>query len=103
MSSLDDRTMVNAYGLRLDAPKETAHPPTFVLDRKGSVVSASGAIMSHLTVLGIAVQGDGGLLFGLALIAFSSSLVTLILHHRQIPLHCQLFQLTGSSETFSSL
>jgi peroxiredoxin Q/BCP len=29
--------MVNAYGLRWDAPGETAYPPTFVLDRKGVI------------------------------------------------------------------
>jgi len=32
-----DYTMVNAYGLRWDAPGETAYPATFVLDRKGVV------------------------------------------------------------------
>jgi peroxiredoxin len=32
-----DYTMVNAYGLRWNAPKETAYPSTFVLDRKGVV------------------------------------------------------------------
>jgi peroxiredoxin len=30
-------SMVNAYGLRWDAPGETAYPSTFVLDRKGVV------------------------------------------------------------------
>lgn len=30
-------TMVNAYGLRWDAPHETAYPSTFILDRKGIV------------------------------------------------------------------
>jgi hypothetical protein len=30
-----------------------------------------GAIASHVVILGIAVQGDGGLLFGLALVAFA--------------------------------
>jgi len=35
-----DYTMVNAYGLRWDAPKETAYPATFVLDSQGSVLSA---------------------------------------------------------------
>ncbi len=29
--------MVNAYGLRWDAPRETAYPSTFILDRKGIV------------------------------------------------------------------
>jgi thioredoxin-dependent peroxiredoxin len=32
-----DYAMVNAYGLRWDAPNETAYPATFVLDRKGIV------------------------------------------------------------------
>lgn len=30
-------TLVNAYGLRWDAPRETAYPSTFVLDKKGVV------------------------------------------------------------------
>ncbi len=45
----------------------------------------SGAILSHLTVLGIDVQGDGGLLFGLAVVVFLASLVVLYLHRREIP------------------
>ncbi len=32
-----DYTMVNAYGLRWDAPRETAYPSTFVLDDQGVV------------------------------------------------------------------
>jgi len=32
-----DYTMVNAYNLRWDAPRETAYPSTFVLDKKGVV------------------------------------------------------------------
>ena len=44
-----------------------------------------GAIMSHLTKLGIVVQNDGGLLFGLAVTVAVCSLVTLFLHRHQIP------------------
>ena len=44
-----------------------------------------GAIGSHLTVLGISVQDDHGLLFGLALTVFVASAVTAVLHRRQIP------------------
>jgi hypothetical protein len=51
-----------------------------------------GAIMSHLTVLGIVVQDDGGLLFGLAITVTVCSLVTLVLHRPQIPLVSQWFQ-----------
>ena len=32
-----DYAMVNAYGLRWDAPNETAYPSTFLLDRNGIV------------------------------------------------------------------
>ena len=35
----------------------------------------SGAIVSHLGVLGIEIMGDGGLLFGLALLVFVASAV----------------------------
>ena len=51
-----------------------------------------GAIMSHLTVLGIVVQDDGGLLFGLAITVTVCSLVTLAVHRRQIPFVAQWFQ-----------
>jgi hypothetical protein len=44
-----------------------------------------GAIMFHLTLLGIVVQNDGGLLFGLAITVAVCSLVTLVLHRQQIP------------------
>ena len=33
-----DYTVTNLYGLRWDAPHETAYPSTFVLDKKGKVV-----------------------------------------------------------------
>jgi len=45
----------------------------------------SGAIASHLTVLGIEVQGDHGLLFALAVTVFLTSAATAFLHRRQIP------------------
>jgi len=54
----------------------------------GSVLALgmmAGAIASHLTVLGIEVQGDKGLLFGLALTVFLASAGNLFLNRRQIP------------------
>ena len=54
-----------------------------------------GAIVSHLTVLGIVVQNDGGLLFGLALAVAVCSLITLILHRRQIPYISRLFRVNA--------
>ena len=35
-----DYTFTQAYGLRWDAPKETAHPSTFVFDKDGTVTFA---------------------------------------------------------------
>ena len=46
----------------------------------------AGAILSHLTVLGIEVQGDKGLLFALALIVFIASATNLALHRAEIPI-----------------
>ena len=45
----------------------------------------AGAIVSHLTLLGIEVQGDKGLLFTLAVTVFVACAVTLYLHRRQLP------------------
>jgi uncharacterized membrane protein YphA (DoxX/SURF4 family) len=46
----------------------------------------AGAIFSHLTVLGVSVMGDGGLLFGLALAVAACSAVLLFLQRRRLPL-----------------
>jgi hypothetical protein len=46
----------------------------------------AGAIVSHLTVLGIVVMDDGGLLFFLALITVACCAVVLLLERRSIPL-----------------
>ena len=43
------------------------------------------AIVSHLTVLGIEIQGDGGLLFGMAWAVFLSGAVVTFIHRREIP------------------
>ncbi|MFO0840565.1 MAG: DoxX family protein [Phycisphaerae bacterium] len=44
----------------------------------------SGAIVSHLTKLGIVVKDDGGLLFGLAVIVFAGSLAILGLRRQAV-------------------
>jgi hypothetical protein len=54
----------------------------------GALIAAgvmAGAIMSHLTVLGIEVQGDGGLLFALALTVFAASAALVIIFRKQLP------------------
>jgi uncharacterized membrane protein YphA (DoxX/SURF4 family) len=46
----------------------------------------AGAIFSHLTVLGVVVMNDGGLLFGLALAVAACSVVLLFLQRRRVPI-----------------
>lgn len=55
----------------------------------------SGAILSHLTVLGIEVKGDGGLLFGLALTCFVGALVILAVRRGQIPVIGRLWSMAA--------
>ena len=46
----------------------------------------SAALLSHLTILGIEVKGDGGLLFALALACFVGSSIIVVLRRSQLPL-----------------
>ena len=46
----------------------------------------AGAILSHIGKLGIEIQGDGGQLFGLALLVFICSAVLLYWHRKDIRL-----------------
>ena len=45
-----------------------------------------GAILSHLTVLGIVVQDDGGSLFVLAIVVLVSSAVVAFIRRRELPI-----------------
>lgn len=60
-------------------------PATVTVGAALALVVIVGAIVSHLTVLGIAVQGDGGLLFLLALTVFIGSAAILVLRRGEIP------------------
>lgn len=51
-----------------------------------TVAAMSGALLSHLTLLGIEVKGDGGLLFGLALTCFVGASIVLGIRRAQLPL-----------------
>ena len=62
-----------------------------LLFRKTSLVGAlvglgviTGAILSHLFVLGIEVQGDGGRLFALALLVLAMCAITIILQRNKL-------------------
>ena len=57
-----------------------------------SLGTISGAILSHLTMLGIVVKGDGGLLFALAVTVFVLSAFVLLIHRRELPLLGPAFQ-----------
>ena len=51
-----------------------------------AMAATGGAIVSHLTFLGIEVQGDKGLLFFLAIAVIVTNAIALFLHRMQIPL-----------------
>jgi hypothetical protein len=63
-------------------------PRTVVYGAMLSLGVISGAIVSHLTRLGIALTavGDHGELFALALVVFICSLATLVLHRHELPM-----------------
>jgi putative oxidoreductase len=60
-------------------------PATVTVGATLALIVIVGAILSHLTILGIEVQGDGGLLFLLALTVFVGSAVILVLRRHEIP------------------
>jgi hypothetical protein len=61
-------------------------PATTTIGAALALATMAGAIGSHLTVLGIEIMGDGGLLFALALIVFVASAAILALRRGEIPL-----------------
>src|ERR1700742_790529 len=60
-------------------------PSTVTLGAVLSLGAASGAILSHLTKLGLVVKDDGGLLFALAITVFIGSVVILLIRRTEIP------------------
>ena len=61
-------------------------PATAALGGVLAIGVAAGALMSHLTVLGIEVKGDGGLLFGLAVTVLVCGLAVAAIERRNIPI-----------------
>lgn len=59
-------------------------PRTVVFGAGLSLAVISGAIVSHLTKLGIVVKDDGGLLFTLALVVFVGSACILLLRRNEL-------------------
>lgn len=59
-------------------------PKTSLIGAVLAIGVIGGAILSHLFILGIEVQGDGGLLFGLALIIFISCAISILLQRKKL-------------------
>ncbi|MEQ1893578.1 MAG: NAD(P)/FAD-dependent oxidoreductase [Planctomycetota bacterium] len=60
-------------------------PTTVTLGAGLTLAVISGALVSHLTRLGLEVQGDGGLLFALAVGVFLGALGLVWIHRAEIP------------------
>lgn len=60
-------------------------PPTAAVGALLALGVISGALASH-AILGIEVKGDGGLLFGLAVIVFIASAAVVYLRRAELPL-----------------
>lgn len=61
-------------------------PATSALGAGLALAVITGAIVSHLTILGIEVQGDGGELFVLALVVFAASAGIILIRRGELPL-----------------
>jgi hypothetical protein len=70
-------------------------PSTAPLGAILTLGTMTGAIMAHLTVLGVEVKGDGGLLFALALTAFTSSAIILLIRRTEIPVLSRYFEMAS--------
>jgi len=60
-------------------------PATAALGAALAVAVIAGAIASHLAILGIEVQGDGGLLFGLAVVVLVAGVGILLIRRCELP------------------
>jgi hypothetical protein len=71
------------------------YPATAAIGAGIALGVMSGAISSHLTTLGIAVRGDGGLLFALAVITWASALVVVFLRRAELPVVGRFFEVAS--------
>ena len=60
-------------------------PSTIWLGALLTLGTISGALITHLTKIGIEVKGDGGTLFFMAVLIFILSAITLWIHKKEIP------------------
>lgn len=68
-------------------------PSTAVIGAALGLGLMSGAILSHIAVIGIESKGDGGQLFMLAIVVFVCCFITILLHKQQgILLYKRIFK-----------
>ena len=79
--------------LELIAAVLLLYPPTATLGAVLALGVGAGALLSHLTLLGIEVKGDGGLLFGLAVTVFLGSALILVMRRAQLPVVGRYFEM----------
>ncbi|SFD29150.1 DoxX family membrane protein [Algibacter pectinivorans] len=61
-------------------------PKTVWIGASLTIGILGGAILMHLTLLGVVIKNDGGLLFGTAVLTFLLAMIILYLSRRDIPL-----------------
>ncbi len=59
-------------------------PKTAALGALTTMALMAGAIGSHLTVLGVEVNGDGGALFGMAIVSFVAASVVAVIRRERL-------------------
>ena len=62
------------------------YPRTAALGGLLGACTMAGALLAHLTRLGIEVAGDGGLLFALALVVFACATLVAVLRRHELPI-----------------
>jgi len=67
------------------------NPKTTWLGATLGIGVIGGAILSHLTILGIEVQGDGGTLFGMAILVFVCCAILVWQLRKEIPILKNMF------------
>ena len=68
------------------------YPATAALGATIAMATMAVAILSHLTLLGVEVMNDGGLLFSLAIVVFLASAVVLVMRRTDLPIVGRYFE-----------
>ena len=68
------------------------YPATAAVGATIAMGTMAVAILSHLTLLGIEVMNDGGLLFTLAIVVFVASAVVLVMRRTDLPIVGRYFE-----------